>query len=123
MRLSRKRVVLVGLFSAKAPDPHTEIDSLARHVEAAGGAVVARLVQRHGVSRGKGPGGAVRMNGPVSKSTVIGSGKVREVAETCAMTGADVVIFTNDLTDRQRETLEKQIGVRVQDAAKLGLRD
>jgi 50S ribosomal subunit-associated GTPase HflX len=61
------------------------------------------------------------MHGPLSNTTVIGSGKVREVAETCATTAADIVIFTNDLTERQRATLSKRIGVRVQAARTLGL--
>ncbi len=121
MRLSRKRAVLVGLFSARVPDPYVEIDALAQRVAEAGGEVVARIVQRHGVSRSRRPGGAARMHGPLSNATMIGSGKVREVAETCATTAANIVIFTNALTERQRATLAKRIGIPVQAARTLGL--
>jgi 50S ribosomal subunit-associated GTPase HflX len=52
---------------------------------------------------------------------VIGSGKVQEGAATCAATAADVVIFANDLTGRQRAILTKRIGVGVHAAGSLGL--
>ena len=121
MRLSHRKVVLVGLFSARVPNPGAELLSLANLLEAAGAQVVGRLLQRRGVSRAKGPGGAKRMEAPLA-ATVIGAGKARELATLCGETGADLVVSWNELTERQRQELEKATGVQVQAATAIGLK-
>jgi GTP-binding protein HflX len=68
-----------------------ELEALAR---AAGANVVARLEQRR---RG------------VDPATLIGSGKVRELAGLVAQTGASVVVTLNALRPRQRAALERAI--------------
>jgi hypothetical protein len=53
-------VMLVGLFSGKDAEIEEEFDRLAAVVEAHGGRIAGRFVQRRGVSRG----GAARMSTP-----------------------------------------------------------
>ena len=72
-------VMLVGLFSAKDKQVDAKLDSLEASVEARGGRVVGRQIQRRGVSRG----GAERMTLPLSRRTLLSSGKAREVADAC----------------------------------------
>ncbi|MEV5970334.1 hypothetical protein [Streptomyces sp. NPDC051921] len=98
-------VVLVGYFSAKQKDFETLMASAAEELAAQGGRVVARIVQRRGVS----DGGARRMGLPFSSRTLLSQGKVREVAQTCDRLGADAVIFVATLTEHQRRTLTEML--------------
>lgn len=88
---------------------------------AGGGTLVGPVPQRRGVSRSKRPGGARRLEHPLSPRTLLGAGKARELAALRRETGADLVLFWNPLTGPQRETLEALTGVDVRDAAALGL--
>lgn len=117
MRLSRKRIIVAGLLSAKHPDPEALLSQLAEELEARGGTVVGRLLQRRGVSRG----GAARMSQPLSWRTVFGPGKTRELVALVAETDADCVVTCNILIDNQRKTLRERTGVTVQDAYSLGI--
>ena len=121
MRLSRTKVIVVGLFSAREPDPQAALIELAQRVEAHGGSVGGQLLQRRGVSRDKRPGGSKRMDHPLSPTTLIGRGKAQELAELCRSTSADLVLFRNLLSERQRSHLEELCATRVHDAATLGL--
>ncbi|MFK0285128.1 hypothetical protein ACIQVL_32310 [Streptomyces sp. NPDC090499] len=99
-------VVLVGCFSAKQKDFETVMASAAAELAARGARVVARIVQRRGVSDG-----GVRKTGlPFSSRTLLRYGKVREVAQVCDRAGADAVIFVTALTERQRRTLTELLG-------------
>jgi hypothetical protein len=120
-KLSGRKVVLAGLFSAKDEDPTAEIESLGRSITKEGGIVVGQIVQRRGVSRDKRPGGAQRMDRPMSSATLIGEGKALELASLCRNTGADLVVFRNALTEKQRENLRNICGTEVQDGVALGL--
>jgi 50S ribosomal subunit-associated GTPase HflX len=62
------------------------------------------------------------MGTPLSPKTFIGEGKARELGELCSSTGANLVVFLNVLSPRQRETLASIAGVRIQDVESLGLR-
>ncbi|WPP33199.1 hypothetical protein [Streptomyces sp. CL7] len=79
--------------------------SAATALAAHGARVVARIVQRQGVS----DGGARKLSPPYSSRTLLTYGKVREVASARdradADADADAVIFTVSLTERQRRTL------------------
>jgi 50S ribosomal subunit-associated GTPase HflX len=97
----RRRVALVGLFPAKDKEFDTKLDLLATSVEAHGGRVVSRHVQRRGVSHG----GAGKMTTPFSRRTLLSSGKAREVADACRASGVDVAVFANPLTEHQRAVL------------------
>jgi hypothetical protein len=60
-------VALVGLFSAKDRGFSEKLDLLAGSVEAHGGRVVSRHVQRRGVSHG----GVAKMSVPFSRRTLL----------------------------------------------------
>ena len=49
----------------------------------------------------------------------IGTGKAQEVADLCALNGANVVIFNNDLTGTQQKNLEEIIDVKTIDRTQL----
>jgi GTPase len=92
------------------PYGSTELDaeeSLAEFrelVSSAGGVVVAELMQRR-----------ARLN----PATLIGSGKVEEIAGVAASTGADLVLFDHDLTPTQLRNLEAALPCRVLDRTQL----
>jgi hypothetical protein len=99
--ISGADVVLVGLFSAKSKDHAKTMDDAARRVESLGGRVVARLVQRRGVSQG----GAAAMSWPLSRRTLVSEGKAHEITVACDARNAAAVVFVNLLTPHQERTL------------------
>ena len=101
--------MLVGLFSAKDKQLDAKLDLVAASVQALGGRVVGRRVQRRGVSRG----GARKMASPLSRRTLLSSGKAREVADACRSAGVAVVVFVNPLTAHQRAVLGDLFGCPV----------
>lgn len=111
-----RRVVVVGLFSARVKHPLGELSAVSAQIAAAGGTIVGELMQRRGVSRSTRPGGGQAMGRPLSPSTLIGAGKVAELAALCAATRADVVVFYNPLTDAWRERLAALTDCTVVDA-------
>lgn len=106
LALDGARVVLVGYFSAKEKRYATVMAEAAAALEAHGAQVVARAVQRRGVS----DGGVRTMSRPYSSRTLLSHGKARELAATCAATEADAAVFATPLTDRQRRTLTALLG-------------
>jgi 50S ribosomal subunit-associated GTPase HflX len=99
-------VVLVGYFSAKQKDFEALMTSAAAELAARGARVVEQIVQRRGVS----DGGVQKMGLPYSSRTLLSYGKVREVAQACEQTNADVVIFLAALTERQQRVLTAMLG-------------
>jgi GTP-binding protein HflX len=101
-----ERAVLVGAPDRDLPkrlaDEHLE--ELARLTDTAGcdvvGAVVQRVASRH-------------------PRYYIGEGKAQEVAAMVADTGADLVIFDEELSPAQGKSLEELFGVRVMDRSEL----
>lgn len=102
-------VALVGLFSGKDKGFGARLDRLAAAVEAHGGRVTARHVQRRGVSHG----GAAKMSTPFSRRTLLSPGKAREVARACREGGVDVAVFANPLTRHQQAVLTDLLGCLV----------
>ncbi|SDY90517.1 hypothetical protein SAMN05421684_2208 [Asanoa ishikariensis] len=96
--LASTDVALVGLFSAKDRAYGARLDVLAANVEAHGGRVVSRHVQRRGVSHG----GAHKMAVPFSRRTLLSRGKAREIAQACRAAEVGAVVFVNPLTEHQR---------------------
>ncbi|MGW9436662.1 HflX-like GTP-binding protein [Streptomyces sp. NPDC055607] len=94
-------VVLVGYFSARQRDFAALMDAAAAELAARGARVVARAVQRRGVSHG----GARKTSLPFSSRTLLSGGKAREVVEARERTDADAVVFLNALTGHQRHVL------------------
>ena len=103
---------LADVSSARAPSsrPSTELDaeeSLAEFrelVASAGGVVVAEIMQRRAHP---------------DPATLIGSGKVEEIAGVAASTEAELVLFDHDLTPTQLRNLEAQLPCRVLDRTQL----
>src|SRR5437870_11699993 len=92
----RERAALVGLIAGRARrlDAERSMDELAGLAQAAGATVVLRVLQERPKP---------------DPSTYLGAGKVTTLAAASAETGADVVIFDNELTPAQLRHLEEQV--------------
>lgn len=102
---TEQRAVLVGLVLADAPPcGEAPLAELRRLAETAGAIVVGEVVQRR--TRPE-------------PATLIGTGKAAEVERLAAETGANLVLFDNDLTPAQQRNLEKATGRRVVDRSLL----
>ena len=103
---SHQRVVVVGLMTADLSSEEFEagLAEVTRLVDTAGGEVLETITQRR--------------NQP-QPQTVIGAGKVQEIAIAVQTVGASLVAFDQDLTPAQVRNLEQQIGVRVIDRTEL----
>ena len=103
---------LASLSPIRAAQGHssTELDaeeSLAEFrelVASAGGVVVAEILQRRAQP---------------DPATLIGKGKVEEIAGVAASTGADLVLFDHDLTPTQLRNLDAALPCRVLDRTQL----
>lgn len=104
--LDQDRAILVGLQESgqSYEDLMDGLAELGRLVESAGGQVLQALWQRR-----EGPNSA----------TVIGSGKVQELALLVQDLGANLVVFDRELTHSQVRTLEEAVGVRVVDRSEV----
>ncbi|WP_326551558.1 hypothetical protein [Micromonospora sp. NBC_01813] len=102
-------MAIVGLFSGKDKESGSKLERLAAAVEAHGGRIVSRHVQRRGVSHG----GVAKMTAPFSRRTLLGPGKTREVAQACRAASIDVAVFVNSLTEHQRSVLADLFGCLV----------
>lgn len=102
------RAILVGLNSPRLSRMDNATDStmeeLGALLETAGGECLGVVIQNKDVPD---PG------------TFIGDGKVDEVRELVHSTGADMVIFDNDLSPSQVRVLSERIGVQVMDRSAL----
>ncbi len=98
----RDRVVIVGLVTQKTTTQefHDTLVELGRLVDTAGGEVLLTMRQKR--SR-------------IHPQTVVGEGKVQEIALSVQTLGANLVVFDRDLSPAQVRNLELQIGVRVVD--------
>src|SRR6184192_4575265 len=101
-----ERAALVGLISghARRLEAERSLDELAGLAEAAGAAVVLRLMQE----RPK----------PVP-STFLGAGKIQTLAASAAELDVDVVIFDNELTPAQLRHIEEEVGRKIVDRTQL----
>ncbi len=96
------RVLLVGLMTRDLSQTafSNELLELEKLVETAGGEVVEVLKQKRTSAH---------------PQTVVGEGKVQEIALAAQTLGATLVVFDRDLSPTQVRNLEAQIGVRVVD--------
>ncbi len=96
------RVLLVGLHTDNTSARRFQdgLAELTRLVETAGGQVLQTLRQR-------------RMH--PHPQTVVGEGKVQEIALAAQTIGATLVVFDRDLSPAQVRNLETQLGIRVVD--------
>ena len=103
-----EKAILVGLsagiFSREENATEQTLDELEALLETAGGQCAAKVLQ----------------NRPApDPHSFIGEGKVDEVRELLETTGANLVIFDNDLSPSQQRALEKMTGVSVMDRSGL----
>jgi GTPase len=96
------RVIIVGIITDDYSNQRFQdtIMELARLVDTAGGEVLQTLQQKR--SR-------------IHPQTVVGEGKVEEIALTAQTLGANLIVFDRDLSPAQVRNLERKIGVRVID--------
>lgn len=99
---SQERVVLVGLMTDNlTPQKFNDsLQELQRLVESAGGKVLATLEQKRSQPH---------------PQTLVGAGKVEEIALQVQSMGANLVAFDRDLSPSQARNLETQFGVKVVD--------
>jgi len=99
---SHDRVIIVGLETKDWRDRAFEqgLAEVERLVESAGGEVLEVLRQRRDRPH---------------PQTVIGDGKVEEVALSAQTLGANLIVFDRDLSPAQGRNLERRMGLRVVD--------
>lgn len=97
-----ERVLLVGLLTERNTVERAEdvVAEVTRLVESAGGEVLQTVWQRRAQPH---------------PQTVVGDGKVQEMALLVQTLGTNLVVFDRDLTPAQVRNLEARIGVRVVD--------
>jgi GTP-binding protein HflX len=105
-RSGRERAALVGLITGQARrlDAERSLDELAGLADAAGAQVVLRMLQERPKP---------------DPSTFLGAGKVETLAASCAETGADLVVFDNELTPAQLRQIEEKVGRKIIDRTQL----
>jgi len=98
----RDRVLLIGMITdGITPQQFKDtVAELERLINTAGGEVLQTIQQKR--SR-------------VHPQTVVGEGKVQEIALTAQTLGANLIVFDRDLSPAQVRNLEIQIGIRVVD--------
>jgi GTP-binding protein HflX len=102
----RERAALVGLVSGRARrlDAERSLDELAGLAEAAGAAVVLRVLQERPKP---------------DPSTFLGGGKVESLGVSCAEMNVDLVVFDNELTPAQLRHIEEEVGRKIIDRTQL----
>ncbi len=103
------RAVLVGFFDRDADalqTPEENMQELAQLVESAGGIVLDSLWQRRDRPH---------------PQTVLGEGKILEIAALAQTLGATLVVFNRELTPAQTRNLERIVGLRVCDRTEIVL--
>uniref|UniRef100_UPI003B84AEDA GTPase HflX n=1 Tax=Petrachloros mirabilis TaxID=2918835 RepID=UPI003B84AEDA len=102
MTTGQEGVLLVGVMTqSQTPEQfQTGLEELALLVSSAGGVVVETLQQRRSRPH---------------PQTVVGQGKVQEIALRAQTLGVTLIVFDRDLSPAQVRNLEAQIGVRIVD--------
>ncbi|MEO5824723.1 MAG: GTPase HflX [Gemmatimonadales bacterium] len=103
----RERVVLVAAPRKGTPDAQKideHLEELARLVDTAGAEVVGRLHQQLASS---------------NAHTLIGEGKVEELRQLVGETNATLVVFDEELSPAQGQSLEELLSTRVMDRAEI----
>ena len=104
MEYQATKAILVGICTDDndASELEKSLDELERLLDTAGGVCLAKMIQN---------------KDKPDPRTLIGSGKVRELAALCQMNGVELVVFDEELSPSQIRNLEDDIGegVRVID--------
>ena len=104
MEYQTTKAILVGICTddSDASELEKSLDELERLLDTAGGVCIGKMIQN---------------KDKPDPRTLIGSGKVRELAALCQMNGVELVVFDEELSPSQIRNLEDDIGegVRVID--------
>jgi len=112
-KLKGTRCVVAALVSTRDSSGSSRVDDLEARLSAAGAIVVARVVQRRGVSRTRSSGGFKDSPDVMSAATVLGPGKTDELVEAVKLHNAGLVVFLNPLKTSQSERLSSLVGCSV----------
>ncbi|HEY9701290.1 MAG TPA: GTPase HflX, partial [Allocoleopsis sp.] len=98
----KDQVLIVGLQTKELSEQQfaDNITELGRLIDTAGGEVLQTIIQKRSQPH---------------PQTVVGEGKVQEIALATQTVGANLIVFSQDLSPSQIRNLEIQIGVRVAD--------
>lgn len=99
-----ENVILVGAHLKTQAEQMDSLEELGRLAETAGGRVCASYT--------------VRLE-KYNAATLIGSGKLREIAAECDAQKADAVIFDDEITPAQQKNLEEILPAKVLDRTRL----
>lgn len=100
-----QRALLAGLaLTSDAESYEPPLAELRRLAETAGASVVGEVFQRRAKPDAR---------------CLVGRGKVQEIADAARASGAELILFDNDLSPAQQRNLEKATGLRVVDRSLL----
>lgn len=99
-----ENVILAGVTLKTAPYDTSSLEELKRLAHTAGGTVVHTF--------------QIRVQA-FNSATLIGSGKMEEIAETVRLTNAQTVIFDDEISPAQQKNLEEVIPAKVIDRTRL----
>lgn len=95
-----EKVILVGISEQDGDDAEDSVEELKELVKTAGAAVVGNLIQK----REK-----------IHPGTYVGTGKVAEIEELIAQTGATGIVCDDELSPAQLKNLEMMLDTKVMD--------
>lgn len=95
-----EKVILVGVSEQEGDDAEDSLAELAELVKTAGAVVVGTLIQK-------------REN--IHPGTYVGTGKVDEIAQLLAVTGATGIVCDDELSPAQMKNLESILATKVMD--------
>jgi 50S ribosomal subunit-associated GTPase HflX len=111
--LSGARCILAGVVSTRDRSAPQRLDDLEAQLCAAGATVVARVVQRRGVSRTRAGRGFKNSPDVISPATLLGSGKTQELVDAVTAHHATLVVFLNSLRAGQAARLAELTGCEI----------
>lgn len=95
-----EKVILVGISEQDGDDAEDSLAELAELVKTAGAVVVGTLIQKRET---------------IHPGTYVGTGKVDEIAQLLAATGATGIVCDNELSPAQMKNLESILATKVMD--------
>ena len=95
-----EKVILVGVSEQEGDDAEDSVTELAELVRTAGATVVGTLIQKRET---------------IHPGTYVGTGKVEEIAQLIAQTGATGIVCDDELSPAQLRNLENMLDTKVMD--------
>ncbi|MDD7668798.1 MAG: GTPase HflX [Agathobacter sp.] len=95
-----EKVILVGVSEQEGDDAEDSVTELAELVKTAGATVVGTLIQKRET---------------IHPGTYVGTGKVEEIAQLIAQTGATGIVCDDELSPVQLRNLENMLDTKVMD--------